>query len=181
MSSIVTIPKLLIEMDGRQLPVEDARALAEVRVHQHLSLPTVCELTFHEPGESLADDAALLPGTSLRIRVEGFPEPPLFVGEVTAVDYEYGPARQRVVRIRGYDFLHRLRKRQPVGVHVQLNLDELAQALVADLGLTVEAVDPGPLRQNIIQYNQSDLDLMTQAAEKCGLYFTLRDAVLPPL
>ena len=178
MSSIVTIPKLFIEMDGRPLAAEDARALAEVRVHQGLSLPTVCELTFHEPGGSLAGEAARLPGASLRIRVEGFPEPPLFVGEVTAVDYEYGPARQRVVRVRGYDFLHRLRKRQPVGAHVQLNLNELAQALVADLGLSVEAIDSGPLRQNIIQYNQSDLDLMTQVAERCGIYFTLRDEVL---
>ena len=178
MSSIVTIPKLFIEMDGRPLAAEDARALAAVRVHQRLSLPTVCELTFHEPGPSLADDAALLPGASLRIRVEGFAEPPLFVGEVTAVDYEYGPSRQRVVRVRGYDVLHQLRKRQPVGVQVQLNLNELAETLVADLGLRVEAVDPGPLRQNMIQYNQSDFDLMTQAAERCGLYFTLRDSVL---
>jgi uncharacterized protein involved in type VI secretion and phage assembly len=177
-SSIVTIPKLFIEMDGRPLAAEDARALAEVRVHQRLSLPTLCELTFHEPGRPLADAAALLPGTPLRIRVEGFHEPPLFVGEVTAVDYEYGPARQRVVRVRGYDFLHRLRKRQPVDAHVQLNLNELAQALVADLGLRVEAVDSGPLRQNIIQYNQTDLDLMTRAADRCGLYFTLRDGVL---
>ena len=165
-------------MDGRPLAAEDARALAEVRVQQRLSLPTVCELTFHEPGLPLADAAAQLPGAALHIRVEGFHEPPLFVGEVTAVNYEYGPSRQRVVRVRGYDFLHQLRKRQPVGAHVQLNLNELAQALVADLGLSVEAVDPGPLRQNIIQYNQSDFDLMVQAAESCGLYFTLRDGVL---
>ena len=165
-------------MDGIPIPREDARTLAEVRVHQRLSLPTVCELTFHEPGGSLAGDAALLPGTSLHIRVEGFPDPPLFDGEVTAVTYEYGPSRERLVRVRGYDFLHRLRKRQPVGAHVQLNLSELAQALVADLGVTVEAVDPGPLRQNIIQYNQSDLDLLTEAAEQCGFYFTLRDGIL---
>ncbi|MEJ2169295.1 MAG: phage baseplate assembly protein V [Desulfobacterales bacterium] len=178
MSSIVTIPKLDIELDGMPIPAEEARTLAEVRVHQRLSLPSVCELTFHEPGGSLAGDAALLPGASLHIRVEGYPEPPLFDGEVTAVTYEYGPSRERLIRIRGYDFLHRLRKRQPVGAHVQLNLNELAQALVADLGVAVAAVDPGPLRQNIIQYNQSDLDLITQAAEQCGLYFTLRDGTL---
>lgn len=178
MSTIVTIPKLAIEMDGMPIPGEDARTLAEVRVHQRLSLPAVCELTFHEPAGSLAGNATLLPGASLHIRVEGFPEPPLFDGEVTAVTYEYGPSRERLVRVRGYDFLHRLRKRQPVGAHVQLNLNELAQALVADLGVSVEAVDAGPLRQNIIQYNQSDLDLMTQAAEQCGLYFTLRDGIL---
>ncbi len=177
MTSIVTIPKLVIETDQRPISVEDARALAEVRVHQSLSMPTVCELTFHEPGGSLAGNAASLPGSSLRIQVEGFHEP-LFVGEVTAVSFEYGPSREQLIRIRGYDCLHQLRKRQPVGAHVQLNLNELVESLVADLGLSVEAVDPGPLRQNIIQYNQSDLDLMIAAAEKCGLYFTLRDSVL---
>jgi uncharacterized protein involved in type VI secretion and phage assembly len=176
-SSIVTLPKLSIETDQGPLAIEDARALAEVRVHQSLSMPTLCELTFHEPGGSLAGDAASLPGSALRIRVEGCREP-LFIGEVTAVSYEYGPSRQQLVRVRGYDLLHRLRKRQPVGAHVQLNLNELAQTLVADLGLSVEAVDPGPLRQNIIQYNQSDFDLLAAAAQRCGLYFTLRDPVL---
>jgi uncharacterized protein involved in type VI secretion and phage assembly len=176
-SSIVTIPKLFIETDQRPIAIEDARALAEVRVHQSLSKPTVCELTFHEPGGPLAGDAASLPGSSLRIQVDGCHEP-LFVGEVTAVSFEYGPSREQLVRVRGYDCLHRLRKRQPVGAHVQLNLNELAATLVADLGLSVEAADPGPLRQNIIQYNQSDLDLLTAAAERCGLYFTLRDSVL---
>ena len=177
MNSIVTIPKLVIEIDRQPISVEDARTLAEVRVHQSLSMPTLCELTFHEPAGSLPGNAASLPGSSLRIQVEGFHEP-LFVGEVTAVSFEYGPSRQQLIRVRGYDCLHQLRKRQPVGAHVQLNLNELAETLVADLGLRVEAVDPGPLRQNIIQYNQSDLDLMTAAAQKCGLYFTLRDSVL---
>ncbi len=177
MNSIATIPKLSIEMDGVPIPAEDARTLAEVRVHQSLSLPTVCELIFHEPGSTLFDDASLLPGTSLQIRVEGFLEN-LFAGEVTAVTYEYGPSRERRVLIRGYDCLHRLRKRQPVGAHVQVNLNELAQTLVMDLGLRVEAVDSGPLRQNIIQYNQSDFDLMAEVAEKCGLYFVLRNNVL---
>lgn len=177
MNSIVTIPRLLIETDRGPMPVEDARALAEVRVHQSLSVPTVCELTFHEPGGPLAADASSLPGSSLRIQVEGYHEP-LFAGEVTAVSFEYGPSREHLIRVRGYDRLHQLRKRQPVGAHVQLNLNELAESLVADLGISVEAADPGPLRKNVIQYNQSDLDLMTAAAQKCGLYFTLRDTVL---
>ena len=177
MSSIVTIPKLLIELDRVPVAVEDARALAEVRVHQSLSMPTVCELTFQEPAGALAANAGSLAGSSLRIQVEGFPAP-LFIGEVTAVSIEYGPSREHLIRVRGYDCLHRLRKRQPVGAHVQLTLNELAQTLVADLGFSVEAADPGPLRQNIIQYNYSDLELLTAAAQKCGLYFTLRDSTL---
>lgn len=177
MSAIVTIPKLSLELDGVPISAKDAQSLAEIRVHQGLSLPTVCELTFLEPSGALYDQAPLLAGTSLQIRVEGFSEF-LFDGEVTAVNYEYGPSRERQIRIRGYDRLHQLRKRQPVGAHVQVNVNELAQMLVADLGLRVEAVDPGSLRQNIIQYNQSDFELMAEATEKCGLYFTLRNGVL---
>jgi phage baseplate assembly protein gpV/phage protein D len=164
-------------MDEKPIPPEVARTLAEVRVHQSLSLPTVCELTFHEPGSGLLDDASSLPGTSLQIRVSGFHEI-LFNGEITAVNYEYGPSRERRIRVRGYDILHQLRKRQPVGAHVQVSVEELAQTLVADLGLRVEAVDPGPRRHNVIQHNQSDFELMAETAEKCGLYFTLRSGVL---
>jgi phage baseplate assembly protein gpV len=176
-SSIITIPKLSIEMDGKPIPEEDARALAEVRVHQSLSLPTVCELTFHEPEGVVFQDASSLPGIPVRIRVEGFKEK-LFDGEVTAINYEYGPSRERLVRVRGYDRLHQLRKRQPVCTHLQVNLNDLIRIMISDLGLRLEAVEQGPLRQNIIQYYQSDLDLITEAAEQCGLYFTLQDGIL---
>ncbi len=177
MSSIVTIPKLSVEMGGMPISTENARTLSEIRVHQSLSLPTVCELTFQEPASELFDDAKGLPGSSLQVRVEGFSEI-LFSGEITAVNHEYGPSREKWVRIRGYDSLHKLRKRQPVGAHLQVNLDELVQTLVADLGLRVEAAETGPLRQTIFQCYQTDFELMAEAAEKCGIYFTLRNNVL---
>lgn len=177
MSAAVDIPPLVIEMDGLRLQEDDARALGEVRVHQKLSLPTVCELAFVDPKGSLIGEAAIRPGSSLRIVVEGFTTP-LFEGEVTATEYSYNASGERRVHVRGYDLLHRLRKRQPVGSHIQVNLRELAQSLVADLGFSVEAADPGPLRQQLFQYGQSDLDLMAEAAERCGLYFSLRAPVL---
>ncbi len=177
MTSIVTLPRLLIEVAGTPLAVEDARALTEVRVHQRLSLPTVCELTFQEPGGPLATEAGDYPGRSLRIRVEGAADP-LFVGEVTAVSFEYGPSRRQRIRIRGYDLLHRLRKRQPVGVRVPSDLQDLVETLTADLNIRVAAKDRGRVRTTLIQHSQSDLDLMTGAAQRCGLYFTLREEVL---
>lgn len=173
MSSIIVIPGITVKLDGVLLPVDDARTLGEVRVQQRLSLPTVCVLTFYEPAGPMVGKGALLPGTCLDITVEGF-STPLFAGQVTAVDYEYGPAKNLMIHVRAYDFLHRLRKRQPVAAHVQLNTVELARTLVADLGLTVEAVDCGPLRQYLIQYNQSDFDLLADVAERSGLYFTLQ-------
>lgn len=177
MTPVVSLPRLRIEVGGSPLAVEDARALTEVRVHQRLSLPTVCELTFQEPGGPLAAEAGDYPGRSLQVRVEGAAEP-LFVGEVTAVGFEYGPSRRQLIRVRGYDLLHRLRKRQPVGVRVPSDVQDLAETLTADLNIRVAAADRGRVRSTLIQHNQSDLDLMTAAAERCGLYFTLREAVL---
>uniref|UniRef100_UPI00082A69A6 phage baseplate assembly protein V n=1 Tax=Marinobacterium profundum TaxID=1714300 RepID=UPI00082A69A6 len=124
-----------------------------------------------------AGAAAMAPGAALRISVEGFQDP-LFVGQVTAVDFVYGPDAPQQVRVRGYDLLHRLRKRQPVSTHVQVSLAELVRTLVADLGVRVQASSDSPVQQQLVQYRQSDLDMITELADRCGLYFTLRDDVL---
>ena len=177
MSAMASLARIEVEADGMPLVPADARALGEIRVQQRLSLPTLCELTFLDPGGALAEAASLSPGASLRVTVEGHNEP-LFTGQVTGVDYEYGPAHAREVHVRGYDLLHQLRKHQPVETHIELTLQELARTLVSDLGLSVEAVMDGPVQHQLIQYRQSDLELLTELAMRCGMYFTLRDRVL---
>jgi phage baseplate assembly protein gpV/phage protein D len=177
MNHFVSLPELLVEVEGVALTADDLRALAEVRVQQRLSLPTLCELTFSDPPGSLAGAARLLPGTALRISVVGQQEP-LFVGQVTAVEHSYEPTHRREIRVRGYDLLHQLRKRQAVRAHVQVTTRDLAQELVADLGLTVQAAEPGPLWARLIQHRQSDLELLQEVAERCGLYLTVRGKVL---
>jgi phage baseplate assembly protein gpV len=171
------MPPLIIEMNNVPLSQGDARALGEVRVHQALSLPTACELAFYQPEGSMIGGGEVQPGTVLRIRIQD-QSPLLFDGEVTAVIHEYGPMGERLVRIRGYDLLHRLRKRQPVRSHIQLNLFELARILVADLGISVSAQDPGLVREEVFQHGQSDLDLLIEASSRFGRYFTLRPPVL---
>ena len=177
MSQIAHLPRVTVVANGRQLSAQDLRALDAVRVRQVLSLPTQCELTFSDPPGPLSVSAELAPGTALRIAVDGHREP-LFVGEVTAIECFYGPAHEREVRVRGYDLLHRLRKRQSVRAHVQVTPQDLARELVAGLGLKVQADEPGPLWQRLIQHRQSDLELLVEVTEQCGLYLALRDNVL---
>ena len=176
MSMLAGLPELVVEAGGGPLSAEDARALGGIRVQQRLSLPSLCELTFVDPGGPVGELAGLTPGTPLRVALTAGPL--LFGGEVTAVEHGYGPTRTHEVKVRGYDVLHRLRKRQPVRAHVELTLLELARDLVADLGVTVEAVDSGPLWRKLVQYRQSDLQLLAEVAERRGLYFVLRDRVL---
>jgi phage baseplate assembly protein V len=177
MSQVVSLPQVTIVADGVPFPPEGMRALSAVQVQQRLSVPTLCELTYNDPPGPLDAATLLVPGTTLSINVGAHVEP-LFGGEVTAIEHVYGPAGEREIRVRGYDLLHRLRKRQSVRAHVQMNLRELAQELVADVGLEVQADDPGPLWPRLIQYRQSDLQLLVDVAERHGLYLALRENVL---
>jgi phage baseplate assembly protein gpV/phage protein D len=177
MIQLLSLPEVLIETEEATLTAEDLQALSEVRVQQRLSLPTLCELTFSDPPGNLAGVAQLVPGTTLRVMVAGMPDP-LFIGQVTAVEHCYAPDHGREIRVRGYDLLHQLRKRQSVRAHVQVTTRDLAQELVADLGLVVQAAEPGPLWARLIQHRQSDFELLQEVAEKCGLYLAVRGNTL---
>ena len=177
MNTMLALPKVIVELDGTQLALSDAATLGEVRVQQRLSLPTLCEITFRDPPGPLAAMSKISPGPDLRVTVQGHSEP-LFVGQVTAVEHVYEPARGREVRVRGYDRLHRLRKRQSVRAHVQVTLRDLAQELTAELGLSVQVAQAGPIWPRLIQHRQSDLELLTELAEQSGLYLTLRGNTL---
>jgi phage baseplate assembly protein gpV len=100
------------------------------------------------------------------------------VGQITAQEYIYQPSRGRELRVRGYDMLHVLRKRQTLRAHIQVTPYDLACELVADVGLSVEASEKGPLWQRLIQHRQTDFELLLEVTERCGLYFTLREGVL---
>ncbi|HVR83798.1 MAG TPA: phage baseplate assembly protein V [Planctomycetota bacterium] len=171
MSSVITLPELRIHIGGSALSVRDAAALSEVRVRARLSLPAQCELVFRNPGTEDGQVRASRPGDALEIRVAG-EQQPLFEGEVTAVDLCYGPRNDLSLRIRGYDLLHRLRKRQKVRVHVQVSAQDLARELVSDLGLAVEAEESGPVHDRLYQVGSTDLLLLQTTAGKAGLYFT---------
>jgi len=175
MKPVVQVPPLRITIDGSPLAAEGLDTLCEVRVRSMLSVPAVCELTFFNPAVSFA--AGFAPGAAMRVDVLGAGTP-LFRGEITALEYAYEPSGTQRLRLRGYDRLHRLRKRQPVRVHVQTTAADLAREMAAALGLEVEAMETGPLWRRLLQWRESDLDLLVAVAARCGLYLVLRDDVL---
>jgi uncharacterized protein involved in type VI secretion and phage assembly len=172
-----TLPRVVVEVENKPLSLDELRTLWEVRVLQRLSLPALCELTFIEPTPILSEAEGISPGEAIAVLVPGASEP-LFRGQVTAVEHVYEPSRGREVRVRGYDVLHRLRKRQPVRAHVEMTPIDLIKELVSDLNINVDARATGPVWQRLVQFRQSDFDMIAEVTERCGLYFTLRDNTL---
>lgn len=172
MRAVATLPAVLVEADGELL--DDAlRELATVRVRQRLSAPAQCELTFAGPVET--DLPAV--GAALRVAVAGH-DTPLFSGQVTVAERAFGPDRGHEAVIRAYDPLHRLKKTRHARAITESTVEQLANELAGELGLTVEAAAPGPLWQNLVQYRESDLELLVVLAERAGLYPVVRDEVL---
>jgi phage baseplate assembly protein V len=171
------LPATVVELtvNGTVLLSEDVRGLSEVRVDQRLSLPAQCELTFVElrGGGALP----LVVGDALTVTPLGAAQA-LFSGDVTALHHSYEAARGRVLRVRAYDRLHRLRKRQPVRAHVEVTPAALANELAADLDIAVEAHAEGPPWRRLLQYRHNDLELLEEVAERCGQYFALHDGTL---
>lgn len=172
MTSLVTIPKVTILVEGSPLASSEAAALRALRVRQCASLPAQCELNFVEPAGRFAEGGWPTPGARLEVTVTGHPSP-LFRGQITAVEYGYSADRSVEVRVRGYDGLHPLRMRQPVRAHVQVTAAELARSLVSDLGIHVVEGSSGPIWQRLVQHQQTDLEFLADIAQRSGLYFRL--------
>lgn len=140
-----------------------AAPVLSIRVASRLARPTQCEVALDGPPQ----DWPL--GAPLRVRVDGHAEP-LFDGEVTSVALTRSADGAVTTRLRGYDLLHRLRARQELRVFEDVTAADLASTLTRDLAITVVADDPGPRLARVIQHGQSDLDLLTALAARCGLH-----------
>ncbi len=177
MQTISLLPQVIIEANGHTLTEAATSSLGQVLVQQRLSMPTQCEIVFDDPPGPRSAAETLTPGVSLTVKVEG-KLTPLFDGEITAVEYIYTPDHGRELHVRAYDLLHRLRKRQEVRVHTQVTAEDMAREFASDLGLDVKAAESGPTWPNLYQYDQSDLALLVEITEKCGLYLTVREDTL---
>src|SRR5262249_11482999 len=102
----------------------------------------------------------------------------VFEGDVTAIEYGYQSSQGETLRVRAYDSMHKLRKRQTVRMHVQVTPMDLVKELVAPLGIAVVGAETGPPLRNVMQHEQSDLRLLQEICFRHGLYFFLKGDAL---
>ena len=172
MTRIHGMPRLVVTVAGRRMPAADLARITSVTVGTALGRPAQCLVEAvaadHPAGEPSVGD-------SLRIDVEGR-GPALFTGEITVVEYGYRADSQREIRVRGYDALHRLRKRQALRDHGETDLAELATTLAAGSGLSIDA--PAVALGHVFQGGRSDLDLLLDMSARVGRWPVVDDETL---
>lgn len=174
-SGIDTLPVVRVTLAGTALDDAAGGAILELEIVQRACEPASCELHLRDTDGELAQSLAL--GDALAVRF-GAEQQSVFDGNVAAVEYVFGPARERELRVLAYDRLEPLRRRMPVRVHVDMTFADLARELGGAAGLTVVCPAGTPLRRRIVQHRRSDLDLLAQHAEHAGLAFRADGAVL---
>ncbi|WP_410809022.1 phage baseplate assembly protein V [Micromonospora sp. 067-2] len=165
----VAPPALTVLLDGVELAAAARRRVRSLRVAARLDQPTQAELVLATNAGGGAFDPAVRPGTALDVRLADHPDP-LFAGEVTCVEVEYAADGVAVLRLRAYDALHRLRKRQGLRVFTSVTAAELARELCGEVGLTVTAETDGPRLERLLQHRHSDLDLLREVTGRAGLH-----------
>ncbi|HYP24485.1 MAG TPA: phage baseplate assembly protein V [Actinomycetota bacterium] len=175
MTRVLTLPRVAVSLGGGELPLELGETLVGLSVRHELALPAQCEATFHDHWRASVDDRAIEPGTPFEVAVD---DATLFSGEVTAIERVYAADGNKRVRVRGYDVLHRLKKTQPVRTFKDSDAAALASELVRPLGLDVSAAHDGPVWPLLVQYRQSDLELLVDVTRRCGLYPVVLDGRL---
>jgi len=175
MTAIAGVGQLTVELDGSALGTAAAACLAGLRVRHALSVPAQCELVFHGIDAKLADRANGLVGTSLKVRSDSGTA---FEGEITAVEHRYGPDGGKELRVRGYDVLHRLRKRQSVKFRDDVDAGELCRQFAGDLGLSSDISEAGPRWPRLAQWYQTDFGLLAGVVARAGLYFAVGNGTL---
>ncbi|MCI4065776.1 phage baseplate assembly protein V [Micromonospora sp. R77] len=166
----MTVPRTpTVAVDGVPLPDAVTGRLRGIRVAARLGRPTQCELTLATALGAAALDPPVRPGATLDVCLDGHPDP-LFTGEVTCVELAYAADGPALLRIRAYDPLHRLRKRQELRVFESVTAADLARELCADLGLTVDAQTDGPRLERLLQHRHTDLELLTEVTGRAGLH-----------
>jgi uncharacterized protein involved in type VI secretion and phage assembly len=178
MTAVHSLPRVTVRVDGSPLETSQASALRRVRVVQLLSAPAQCELVFQAPDDRLATDG-IAPGTAIRIELDDS-DTVLFSGEVTATEHVYTAARWLEVRIRAHDPLHRLQKRQSARALTEVDIAAVARELLSDAGVSasVEAGAATPVWPLLLQYDQTDFELLRELCDRSARYFVLREDTL---
>ena len=169
------LPELLITLAGRRLSPRESAAVLRVDVRLVLAQPAQCVISWLIDDTPPARRVNPSAGDSLRVEIGGL-RVPLFVGEVTVVEYSYGANSAREVSVRAYDALHRLRKRQATRLHDDVDLASLTRTLTAGTGLAVRAE---PIRLGrVYQCARTDLDLLVHTSRRVGRFPVVDDGVL---
>jgi Phage protein D len=157
-------------IDGSPLPLTTQAFVIGITVDDSVKVPGMFTLEIagaNDSSKSLpwVDDELFSVGKVVEIKFGyGSDLETLIIGEITALEPEFGIDRLPSLLVRGYDRRHWLQRGSKTRTFVQQKDSDIASQLADEAGLTADVKDSEVKHDYVIQANQSDLDFLQERA-----------------
>jgi len=172
---------IFIRVNGSDLDSSAMDDLTRVVVDSSLHLPDMFELQVHDEQVSWIDQGPFTLGAEVEIgaRVEDSgQEEKLIVGEITALEPEYGRGTQAMLTVRGYDRSHRLHRGTHTQAFTQVTDSDLANRIAQEAGLRADVDSTSQVYEHVLQDNQTHMAFLCERAERIGYQVYTRERTL---
>jgi phage protein D len=168
----------VVKVGGTDLSAENAAKLAEVRVEQHLMLPSTFLVRLWDDDLSVVDSSLFDVGKSIEILMQA-PEASSFSsvlkGEITAIEVDLEHARKSVAA-RGFDRAHRLHREKKYETFLDSTYSDIATRVIQGAGLQAGTVDSAGGTQEFVQRsNETAFEFLWRLAARLDFEVVVDD------
>lgn len=172
MSDANASPETRVLINEVEIPPELRVDILEVMVAQHVEGGDLFDITvntLNSENQRLKwiDAAEFTPGNRIEIQA-GYRGKlaTLLRGEITALKVCYGSDQATLVKVQGFDRLHRLRRGRKTRAFNEIKDSQLAERIAGELGLMPQVQDTGIVHPYLLQNNLSDIDFLLMRARR---------------
>ena len=171
-------PGCKIKVEGQELPQDVAVDVLDASVGDFVEGSSIFSLTMNvwtSMGQEYKyiDDNLFKEGAKVEILV-GFVDAfeSLLIGEVTALEPDFGDQESPVLRVQGMDLLHRYRRGRRTDSFLKMKDSDIVAKVAARLKLKADIEDTQVVHEYVMQYNQTDIDFLSERARRINFELT---------
>ncbi len=180
---------LHIKVNGSHIPTDQMRRVSEVVVEQSLHLPSMFIIRLHDVGDDtnpgqtsyfkMIDQNVFKIGMAVEILM-GREESPSSVikGEITSVEMDVNLGHPPLITVRGYDRAHRLHRGRQIKTYQNMSDSDIVRQIASSVGLSAQVESTSPMRDWVLQNNQTNWDFVKELAARNGFEVFVDDRTL---
>ena len=177
-------PQFKVYVGGTELPIETAVDILEVNFSDYVEGASTFTVTFNNWDSDRQefkwiDESLFAEGTEIEVKL-GYVDllSSMIKGEVTAIEPEFSDREAPVLRVHGYDLLHRFRRGRKTRSFVKMTDSAIVEQVAGELNLRAQADDTAIEHEYVLQNNLTDIDFILERARRINYEVTVKDKTL---
>jgi uncharacterized protein involved in type VI secretion and phage assembly len=175
--------QIRIKVGGADINHSIMDKIIEVVVDSSLYLPDMCIIHLTDTDDfDVADKGPFDIGKDLEIELpvagETSTTKKTFKGEITALEPSFNADIGATFTVRGYSKAHRLSRGTKMRVFNNVSDSDVVSKIASENGLTAQVNAPGEVYKHIYQHNQTDMEFLSERAQRIGHEVYVEDSTL---